>query len=636
MTQAFTPEPTPREAPPHGGGFLHKARWIAGHWRPYRREIPLILVLTVANAAILIVYPLLLKRIIDGIEQSLSYAYLVHHVFILLGYGAAHFAVYASLQTLRARLNLRFEFGVRMRAFEHLLEAGAATFRRFRTGDLVTRLMDDVGEKLSWFMCSVILRLVEAALVIAFGVAAMLWIDPLLTLCAAGPLPVLVGLFVFTASRLHRRYEEVQQSISHLNDVLESCFSGVRVVKAFAAEPAQRRAVLEAIQRQRRAEIRAVRWQTVIDSLYGNVWQLAIISVLLVGGAMAIEGSVSLGDLVAFGAYVLMLVWPMFDVGQFLVRGKLSAVSIERLEAIEQCRPEVDEPGVASPAVRRPDAPPPADYPASKDRRRPMSVVFKGVGYRFPGAEHDALAGVSFAALPGTITAVVGEVGSGKSALLALAARLVDPASGRVLVYHGAAPADGDGQVTALAADLRTRELVPVRQAIGYVPQEPLLLSGTVLENVRFGRAWIGEEDVEQALDLACLRDDLEDWPDGLHTRLGTRGTRLSGGQKHRVALARALADRPSILLLDDCTAALDAQTEEFLWQGLEEATPHTTTILVTHRPATLRRAGQILVLDRGTVRERGTFADLERPGTLLHRLYLQWTLEEEPLDDGP
>lgn len=594
-----------------------QANWIVEHWRPYRRQAAALVVLTVTEAGIIICYPWLLKLIIDGIQRNATYREILSYVGILLAVGLFDFLLYRTMQTLRAGMNLKFQFGVRMRAFEHLLRMGPTFFSQFRTGDLVTRLNDDVNEKLAWYMCSGIFRLLEACAIIAFAVSAMLSINPYLTLYTAGPLPILIGLFVFTAGTLHKRYAEVQETISQLNDSLESCFSGIRVVKAFTAEDVQMRLVDEAIERQREAEIRAVRWQTVIDTLYGNIWQMAIIGVLLAGGAMAMTGKVSIGDIVAFDTYVLILIWPMFDIGQFLVRGRLAGVSIGRIKALEEATPEVDEPSREAILPRRPEDAFPPDYSLALAERPQLTVTLEDVAYRYPQAAEETAREISFSARPGDITALVGEIASGKSTLLALVPRLVEPTAGHVFV--------GD-------SDVRDWDPIALRQAMGYVPQEPYLFSGTVRENIRFGRSWVSDADIEMAIRVAQLHPDLAEWQDGLETVVGSRGIRISGGQKQRVSLARALAGRPAVLLLDDCTASLDADTEERVWQEMLAAIPGCTTLLVTHRPSTLEKADQILVLDRGRIRERGTFRQLNQNGTHFHQLYIDWKLQEDML----
>jgi ATP-binding cassette subfamily B protein len=413
----------------------------------------------------------------------------------------------------------------------------------------------------------------------------------------------------------------VQQSISSVNEALENCFSGIRVVKAFTAEPYQRRLVGGAIEGQRQAEIRAVRWQTVVDSLYGHVWQFATVGVLLAGGHMAIDGRLSLGELVAFDSYVLLLVWPMFDVGNFLVRGRLSAVSIDRISELEETMPDVRSDGDAPPPARRPDGEPIADAAGPRGHAASaVTVRFESVGYTYPGAAEPALRELSLEARPGTLTALVGEIGSGKSTAMAVVPRLIDPSAGRVIVG---------------GRDVRSWPLDELRGAIGYVPQEPVLFSTTVEENIRLGRGWLSDDDVSMAIGASRLGPDVAIWADGLATRVGSRGIRLSGGQKQRVALARALAGRPSILLLDDCTASLDAETEDEVWRAIVGVLPSCVTLVVTHRPATLERAHHIVVLERGRPVEAGDFAALVRLGTRFSSLYVRWKLESEPAPSG-
>ena len=598
--------------------FRDRLRWALGHWSVYRGEVPLLLGLTLANAVVLVAYPFLLKRIIDGIQELLTPGFIWTQVGLLFSLGVLHFFIYAVMQYRRALLNLRFEFGIRLRAFEHVLRLGPLFFSRFRTGDTVTRLNDDVAEKISWFLCSGVFRVLEAAVLIVFGVAMMLLINSELTLYTATPLPLLVALFVVTGNRLHKRYDAVQKSISELNDSLESCFSGIRVIKAFGVEEGQKRMVEQTIDRQRRAEIQAVRWQTIIDSLYGNIWQLAIVAVLLAGGTMVIRGEVSLGDLIAFDTYVLLLVWPMFDIGQFFVRGKLCAVSLDRVAEIERFPPEVRIRESPAPAARHIFSTA-IEEEALAAALQTVAVRFENVSYTYPGSNTPAVRDVCFAAHPGTLTAVVGEVGAGKSTLMNLVPRVMDPTEGAVILGE---------------RDSRDWPADALRRHLGYVPQEPLLLSGTLEENIRFGRRGISDEELLAAVKIAQLEREIARWADGLQTIVGARGVRLSGGQKQRVSLARALCGRPSVLLLDDCTASLDAETETRLWQDLTRALPECTILLVTHRPSTLEQVDQILVLENGRLVETGSFAELEREGTRFHRLYVEWKLQEETRGD--
>jgi ABC-type multidrug transport system fused ATPase/permease subunit len=191
-----------------------------------------------------------------------------------------------------------------------------------------------------------------------------------------------------------------------------------------------------------------------------------------------------------------------------------------------------------------------------------------------------------------------------------------------------------EGTVILGTIDARNWPADSLRRHLGYVPQEPHLLSGTIEENIRFGRKGISEVDIVAAISIAQLESEIASWPEGLKTIVGARGVRLSGGQKQRVSLARALAGRPSVLLLDDCTASLDAGTESVLWEQLTKALPNCTTLLVTHRPSTLEEVDQILVLEYGRLVETGTFTQLEHEGTTFHRLYVEWKLQAESLGE--
>jgi len=319
--------------------------------------------------------------------------------------------------------------------------------------------------------------------------------------------------------------------------------------------------------------------------------------VLLAGGRYVIDGSLSIGEFVAFNSYVMFMIYPMFDVGNFLVRGLRAAVSIKRLTELEDHPPMVVDNGDGRPLPTAPQG----------------RVEFDRVTLRFPSQERDILRQLSFTAEPGQRVALVGRVGSGKSWTARLIPRLVNPSSGRILL---------DG------VDLRDYHLRDLRRHIGYVPQEPILFSDSIENNIRFGREGVTDETIAWGIEVAQLNDDLASFPDGIKTKIGTRGMNISGGQKQRVALARALAGRPKLLILDDCTSALDAKTETALWDRLHEVMPELTCFIVTHRPATLEKADKIIVLDDGEVVETGGHIELIlKEGTyckLYHRIMLE------------
>jgi ATP-binding cassette subfamily B protein len=596
--------------------MFEKIVWLARYYKGYTYMLLVFLILTPIQAAIQVTVPLMigytgdyLKN--DGVVPDAWLAQLLARVagwldvapvtmygltFIFIGLMAG--VLYAFVQTHRAWMNLKLEWLFRQNAFNGMTDKGPNFFTRFRTGDLVTRLTDDVAEKLSWFACSGIFRLYEAACQIVFVVFMMISIDPMLTLWTAGPLPILIIVFFRSSATLDRRYDHLQSRISKFNDVMEACFSGIRVVKAYVREKAQRGTFSDAAEDRRRAEISAVKITTIVDSMYQYVWQFGIVIVLLAGGYKVVHSELSVGSLAVFIYYVVWLVFPMFDVGQFLVKSRQSGVSIDRLMQLEQVPSMVADTGEPG-----------------RDGSINGDIRFVDVDFGFPGSERKILRQLSLEINAGETVAVVGKVGTGKSWLVNMIPRLVDPSGGRIEI---------DG------VDLRRFSLADLRRQIGYVPQEPVLFSDSVRSNILFGRESIDEKLLDWAIEVAQLREDLAEFPSGLDTAIGTRGMSISGGQKQRLALARALVGKPKILILDDCTSALDSRTESRLWDRLHEVMPEMTAILITHRPDTLEKSDRIYVLDAGQVIESGTHAELMAAGGLYARIYKRYQLEEE------
>jgi ATP-binding cassette subfamily B protein len=592
--------------------------WFWKYYRPFGYALAVLLILTPIQAMIQVYSPRLLQFSMDFIEKGvvpenaisgilrwlqsvtgLGMEYVLPISFILLG--TVSFSLYAFVQAHRTWMNRRLDWAFRQDAFNTMTTKGPDFFNKFRTGDLITRLTDDIEGKLSWFACSGIFRFYEALAYVVFTLIMMISINPWLTLLTAGPLPILIIIFFKTSTLLDKRYDELQTSISKFNAVMEACFSGIRVVKSYVQEKAQRRKFDEALGARRGKEIAAIRTGTIIDSMYGYIWQFGVIIVLLAGGAKAINAQLTVGELFAFVYYVTMLFFPMFDIGQFLVKSRQSAVSIDRLVELERVPPMVTNNG-------------------KRDGNGTLkgNISLEDVSFSFSGSERKIIDGISIEIGAGQTVAVVGKVGAGKTWLVNMLPRLVDPTGGRILL---------DGH------DLREFRLEDLRRIVGFVPQEPILFSDTVRNNIRFGREEISDAVMEWALEVSQLQEEVARFPQGLDTTIGTRGMSISGGQKQRLALARALVGKPKILILDDCTSALDSRTEAALWDRLHEVMPEMTAILITHRPDTLERADNIFVLEEGKVIETGRHHHLMGSGGQYSKIYKRYQLEEQVAD---
>jgi ATP-binding cassette subfamily B protein len=591
-----------------------KIKWFWRYYKKYPYVLAVLILLTPVQRALQVTIPRLIEFSVDLIKtgnvpdnryaawladfgRGLGLSLPATFAFSLIALGLVSTVLYSFVQAHRAWMNFKLEWLFRQDAFGRVLGKGPDFFNRFRVGDLVTRMTDDVADKLSWFACSGIFRFYEALLMVAFTIAMMASINPWLTLWSAAPLPFLIIIFFKSATLLDKRYDHLQTRISRFNDLMEACFSGIRVVKAYVKEGDQRKRFSEAIGDRRNAEISAIRATTVVDSLYMYIWQFGIIIVLLAGGFMVMKASLSAGELMAFIYYVVYLTFNMFDIGQFLVKSRQSAVSINRLMEMENVAPMVIDNGTIE-----------------ADEEIRGHLVFSDVSFETAESPRRIIDGVSLEVLPGQKVAVVGKVGSGKSWLVNMVPRLVDPTAGTIYL---------DGH------DIRQYRLESLRRRIGYVPQEPSLFSDTIRNNIVFGRDWIGEDDVRWAIEVAQFSPDVDGFARGLDTQIGTRGMSISGGQKQRLGLARALAGKPRILILDDCTSALDAQTEAALWRNLEKAIPGMTVILITHRTDTLEGADRIYVVENGAIIESGRHNELIASGGAYARLYRRYQLEQ-------
>ena len=557
--------------PPSDAGLIW--RWMAFAWRDNRSALALILVLSVGNAALVVTFPWLWQYLVDTLQSDADTTTLEELALWMAIVGISQSALYVVLQGTRSVMNARISWRARRRLFDHLSALPPSFFRRWRSGDLVTRLSDDAGQKISWFLCSGVFRTLEASLIVLACLVVMSSIHPWMTLQIILPLPLLIAAQAGAQGALGRRYRLVQESISRINDVLTTTFSGIRIVQACHLQaPAQRR-FRAAAEAQRAAEVSVAVVQKAVFLMYGYGWQLAIVALLLAGGSSVLSGEISLGQFVSFEGFVMTLIWPMFDVGMFVSKYKQTSVALTRLQEILDAQALAEVPGA-----------PPSGSALSVEgasvTAEDGSVLLSDIDLQVPA---------------GSTLAIVGQIGSGKTILMELLAGQRPPSAGQVRI-------GGQPQRPPRAAS--------VQEMIGHVPQDPVLISATLEENLLLGRS-CPDDDITAALSLSRLAGDLPALPSGLDTPVGERGVTLSGGQQQRLAIARALVGQPDILLLDDATAALDADTEAAFWDGIGAALPGVSVVMVTHRAATIQRADAVVVLSGGRIVQRGRHAEL-------------------------
>ena len=499
------------------------------------------------------------------------------------------------------------EYDLRNDLFRNLERLDATYYARTRTGDLMARLTNDLSA-VRMAAGPAIMYLTNTIAGGAFALAFMLRISPSLTLVAALPMMLLPVLGILLGHHIHSRFEAVQAHFSDLTTLAQENLAGVRIVRAFRQEDAEVSRFAALNEGYLEKNMKLIQMYGLMQPGFSVFAGLGMVAVLGFGGVLTLRGTISVGSFVAFGLYLGMLTWPLIALGWVINLFQRGAASMTRLLDVLDARSALQEP-VA-----------PRALPPTGTGR---SIEFRDVGFHYPGdPDHGirwVLRNITFTVPAGATIGVVGATGSGKSALMDLVSRLFDPQEGEILI---------DG------VPIRAVDLSGLRREIGYVPQESFLFSDTIGTNLTYGQAEGGEDTAQWAAQIAQLDDTIERFPGGYDTLLGERGINLSGGQKQRAALARALARRPSIVLLDDALSAVDTHTEAEILRSLREALAGRTAMIASHRVSAIRDASWIIVLDEGRIVEQGRHTDLLAAGgrywALLSRQQLEDAIEAE------
>jgi ATP-binding cassette subfamily B protein len=564
------------------------------------------LVLVVVSTAITSVIPWLLRLAIDGVKSGapVSATWKLAGDIVAVAVFAG-FLRYAMREILN-RISRNIEYDLRNDLFAHLTTLDADWFSRNRTGDIMARLTNDLGA-VRMAAGPAIMYLVNTIAGALFALAFMLRIDVLLTVIALLPMIALPGITAYHGGAIHRRFEAVQEHFSTLTTHAQENLSGARIVRAYRQENAEISRFSLLNDEYMRRNMSLARLYGIMHPMFGALAGIAGIVVLGFGGLLTLRGTISVGSFVAFGLYLGLLTWPLIALGWVINLFQRGNASMLRLAEILDARSSIADPA-APDATHLP--------PVSGGR----SIEYRNVGFHYPAAPGReprwVLRNVSFVVPAGATLGVVGATGSGKTALIDLMPRLHDPQEGEIFI---------DG---VPVRDISIHEL---RREIGFVPQESLLFSDTIGANIGYGA--YDRDAIEWAASTAQLSGTIESFPGGYETMLGERGINLSGGQKQRASLARALARKPSIVLLDDALSAVDTHTEAEILRALGGALEKRTAVIASHRVSAIRDASWIIVLDEGQIVEQGKHDDLMmaegRYWQLLRRQQLVESIEE-------
>jgi ATP-binding cassette, subfamily B, multidrug efflux pump len=572
-------------------------RLLRTYLRQYRKPLALVLLLQLAQTLATLYLPTLNADIIDKGVITDNTHYIVKTGSFMLGITVVQIFCAIGAVYFGAKVAMALGRDVRHGIFSRVLMFSDREVNHLGTPSLITRTTNDV-QQVQMLAIMTFTLLLSAPIMCVGGIILALNQDVPLSSLLLVAVPLLGVIVTLIISRMRPLFRQMQERLDNINRVLREQITGVRVIRAFVRDPQERERFRTASTQLFDVSLGAGKLMALMFPSVMLVLNLSTTAVVWFGGHLIADGSMQIGSLTAFITYLAQILMSVMMATFMFMLVPRAEVSAERIMEVIDTEPAL--------------APPVTPLPAGDE---PSLLELRNVEFRYPGAEQPVLHDISFTAPPGQTTAIIGGTGSGKTTLVNLIPRLLDVTGGRVLIG---------------GVDVRDLEHAEVSAAVGLVPQKPYLFSGTVATNLRYGNHLATDEELWQALDIAQARDFVERMPGRLDSPISQGGTNVSGGQRQRLAIARALVHKPGIYLFDDSFSALDYATDARLRSALATSVTGATMIIVAQRVSTIRHADQILVLDAGRIVARGTHAELMDTSETYREIVLSQLTEQE------
>lgn len=545
---------------------------------PYKRELVIVIVLQLIGTIAALTLPSLNADIIDNGVIRGDTGYILRLGAWMLGVSLVQVAVTITAVYFGARTAMALGRDVRSALFRRVISFSSREIARFGAPSLLTRNTNDV-QQVQMLVLTTFTMLITAPIMMVGGVFMALREDVGLSWLIVALVPVLAAIIWYILSHMVPGFRVMQKRLDSVNQVLREQITGIRVVRAFVREPFETERFGAANTDLTNVSINVGRWMAAIFPAVMMIMNVSSVAVLWFGSTRVDSGAMQIGSMTAFLTYIIQILMSVMMATFMFMLLPRASVSADRIGEVLETKSSVV---------------PPTDGVTNLPKH--STVEFENAGFRYPGADHPVLSDITFTAAPGQTTAVIGSTGTGKTTMVNLIPRLFDATTGRVLV---------DG------VDVREIDPDTLWNKIGFVPQTVYLFSGTVASNLRYGKPEATEAEMWEALEIAQASDFVEAMPDGLDSAIAQGGTNVSGGQRQRLAIARALIRRPELYLFDDSFSALDVATDAHLRRALKGVTANATVIIVAQRVATIMDADQIVVLDDGGIVGLGTHEEL-------------------------